>query len=265
MDAEAGSSRGLGLQISPLVFRVLRRHLTVFARTWPANIMFGFIEPLLYLAALGMGLGGYVTDVNGQSYMEFIAPGLVASSAMWATASECTYDAFLRLHYQKIYQAIIATPVSLDEVVVADILYGAFKSVLYGGIILVVVSSLGLVASPLALLILLPLVLCGLVFAELALTWTSLAPNMDTFNYFFTLVITPMFLFAGIFFPVQGLPAVVQKLAWFIPLYHVVEMNRALALGQLGGGFLGHFLWLAVVGGALFPLPILLMRRRLLR
>lgn len=256
--------RPKGLEVSRLVWPVFYRHLAVFARTWPANIMFGFIEPLLYLAALGIGLGAYVQEVPGQSYLEFIAPGLIASSAMWATASEDTYDAFLRLHYQKIYQSIMATPVSLDEIVVAEILYGTFKSVLYGGIILAVVTLLGLVKSPLALGILLALVLCGLIFAELALTWTSLTPSMDTFNYFFTLVVTPMFLFSGIFFPVQGLPPAVQKLAWFIPLYHVVEINRALAQGQPDGIWV-NAIWLVVVAAALLPLPVLLMRRRLLQ
>ena len=251
--------------LTRLVWRVWWRNLLVFRKNWKANIMFNFVEPVFYLLAMGYGLGSYVQAVGGLPYLHYLGPGLVASSAMWATAAECTYDSFVRLHYQKVYDAIIATPVSVEEVVVAEILYGAFKSVLYGSVIVVVLFFFGLVHSPWVLLVPAVLVLVGLVFAELSMIWTSFTPRIETFNYFFTLIITPMFLFAGVFFPVEGLPAFVRAVSWFTPLYHAASLTRALILGRVGADLWTHFAWLAVAAILLFNPPIRLMQRRLIK
>lgn len=251
------------VEVSYRAWKVFWRNFVVFRKTWLTNIMFNFFEPLLYLAAMGYGMGHYIPAIHGMSYLQFLAPGLIASSAMWATASECTYDSYVRMKYQKIYYALVATPISPDEVVVGEMLFGTFKSVLYGTVILLVIFLLGLVQSPLALLVPLVLVLCGLVFAELGMIWTGLVPKIDTFSYFFTLVITPMFLFAGIFFPLEALPLIIQRLAWLIPLYHVVELIRSLVLGQLRLALLGHITWLLVFIAVFFYPPVYLLRRRL--
>ena len=125
----------------------------VFRKTWKVNITFNFFEPLFYLAALGFGLGAYVQPMEGVSYLNYIAPGLIAASAMFATTYECTYGTFIRMEFQKTYHAIIATPASVDDVVMGDMLFGSFKSVVYGTVILLVVSGAGLVKSPWALLV----------------------------------------------------------------------------------------------------------------
>lgn len=249
--------------ITSRVLKVFNRNFMVFRKTWTANIMFNFIEPMLYLSAMGLGLGGLVGEINGLPYIQYLAPGLVASSAMWAAAFECTYDSFVRMSIQRTYHAIMATPITVEEVVVGEMLYGIFKSVLYGSVILLVLLALGLVASPLALLAPLVLVAGGLIIAELGMLWTSLAPRIDSFNYFFTLIISPMFLFAGIFFPLAGMPGWVAKLAWGTPLFHMVKLIRALVLGRMEAGLWISAVWLLVVGSLLFYPPIYLMRRRL--
>ncbi|MGB9662759.1 MAG: ABC transporter permease [Moorellaceae bacterium] len=254
----------MSLQLSRRAWKVFWRNFVVFRKTWLSNIMFNFIEPLLYLGAMGLGLGNYIPSIHGMSYVQFLAPGLIASSAMWATASECTYDSFTRMRYQKIYHALVVTPISLDEVVVGEILFGAFKGVLYGTVILLVIFLLGLVNSAWALLIPAVLILCGLVFAELSMIWMGLVPKMDTFSYYFTLLITPMFLFSGIFFPLDSLPYLAQQLAWCIPLFHVVELLRALTLGQVSLHLWSHILWLLAFIVIFFYPPIYLLRRRLL-
>ncbi|WP_258359362.1 ABC transporter permease [Moorella sulfitireducens] len=251
------------MDISYRAWKVFWRNFVVFRKTWLTNIMFNFLEPLLYLAAMGYGMGYYIPAIEGMSYLQFLAPGLIASSAMWATCSECTYDSFVRMKFQKTYHAIVATPVSLDEVVVGEMLFGTFKSVLYGTVILLVIFLLGLVQSPAALLVPPVLVLCGFVFAELGMMWTGLVPKIDTFSYFFTLIITPMFLFAGVFFPLDAMPVIVRQLAWLIPLYHVVELVRSLVLGQLSPGLLVHAAWLVVFIAIFFYPPLYLLRRRL--
>jgi len=253
------------LEISSRFLVVLQRNLLVYTKYWRSSLIFNFTEPMLYLAALGVGLGVFIPEIEGMSYLEFIAPGLLVSSTMWATSFECTYGSLIRLQVQKSYYAIITTPVSLDEVVLGDIAFGAFKSILYGSVILLVLLILGLVASPLALLVPLVLLLSGLVFAQLSMIWTSLAPNFEVFGYYFTLVLTPMFLFSGIFFPMDNLPLIAQRLAWLTPLYHTVQLCRGLISGQLPPAYLTHVLALIIFFLILFLPPLLLMRRRLVQ
>lgn len=253
------------IDISPLVWQVLRRHLIIFGRNWKVNISFNFFEPLLYIAALGLGLGAYVQPMEGLPYLNYLAPGLVASSAMFATSYECTYGTFVRMEFQKTFQAMVATPVSMDDVITAEIFYGAFKSTLYGSVILVVILVLGLVLSPWALLVPPVLAVAGLLFAELSMLWTVLVPNIDNFNYFFSLIMTPLFLFSGVFFPLSGLPRIVQDLAWLSPLYHLVNLVRSLVLGQINAGLAWEFAWLLALAAVLFPLPLYLMRRLVIK
>lgn len=252
-------------ELSWRAWRVFLRNFTVFKKIWVTNITFNFLEPLLYLGAMGYGLGMYVTDIHGLPYLNFIAPGLIASSAMWASAGECSYDSFVRMKYQHTYHAIIATPITIAEVVLGDIIYGAFKSVLYGTVILIVITALGLVTSPYALLIPVVLVFGGIVFSELGLIWVGFVPNIDSLSYFFTLIITPMFLFAGVFYPLDGMPALVKTLAWFTPLYHVVYVIRSLALGQVSWSLLGNMLWLLVFLLVFLLPPLNLIRMRLIK
>jgi len=242
---------------------VFYRHLLVFKKTWLANIMFNFVEPVLYLWALGVGLGVYVALQNGLSYVEFIAPALVASSAMFATCYEATYGSFTRMGPQKVFYSMAATPASLEDVIMGEVIYGTFKGVLYGTVFLLVVALFGLVKSAWVFCVPLPLLLMSAVFSNISLVWTSVAPNYDSYNYFFTLFISPMFLFAGVFFPLEGLPPVYKTLAWFTPLYHAVEVIRPLVLGNPSPSCLAHLAWL--LGAFLFTLrfPLVMLKNRL--
>lgn len=253
------------IDVSPLVWPVFRRHLIVFSRNWKVNISFNFFEPLLYLVALGVGLGTYVRPMEGLPYLNYLAPGLVATSAMFATAYECTYGTFIRMEFQKTFHAMVATPVNIDDVIAGEILYGTFKSVLYGSVIIVVIAVLGLVESPWVLLAPFVLAVAGLLFALISMAWTGLVPHIDNFNYFFSLFVTPLFLFSGVFFPVTGLPAILQKVAWFSPLYHIVNLTRGLVLGQVGVWLVWELLWLIVAALLLLPFPFYLMRRLVIK
>jgi len=249
----------------PHVFRVFRRNLLVFGKTWKANLMFNFVEPVLYLWALGFGLGVYVSSINGLSYIEFLAPALIASSAMFSTTYEMTYDSFSRMAFRKTFHGMVATPVSLDDVVMGELLYGTFKGVLYGNVFLLVVALFGLVKSPWALLVFVPLALMVMSFSILSMVWTSIAPNYDSFGYFFTLIISPMFLFAGVFFPVESLPPGIRFLPWLTPLYHAVEAVRPLVLGQITPSIPGHLAWMAAFIALTFRIPMVMVRRRLIQ
>ena len=245
--------------------KVLIRNLIVFKKTWPTSVAFNVVEPLLYLAALGAGLGMMIPEIEGMTYTQFIAPGIVATSGMWAAAAECSYDSFVRMHFQKIFHAIVATPINLREVVVGELMYGTFKGILSGSVIMLVIAALGLVASFWALLTPVVFLLSGLIFAQISMIWTGLVPKIDNFAYLFTLIITPMFLFSEVFFPLDTLPELVQQLAWLLPLYHVVLLLRSLTMGMVGPELIHHFLWLVIFAAIIFPLPQLLMQKRLIK
>lgn len=248
-----------------LTYKVFLRNLRIFAKTWKANLMFNFLEPLLYLWAMGLGLGVYITKINGLTYLDFLAPGLIASSAMFAVTYEMTYSSYTRMVREKIFFSMAVTPVSMDDVVMGEILYGTFKGVLYGAVFFIVVALFGIVHSGSSLLLFIPLILMSIIFSNLSLIWTSIAPNYDSFGYFFTLFISPMFLFAGIFFPIESLPAAIQFLPWLTPLYHTVESVRPLVLGQVTPTIAEHLIWLAVVTLITLPFPLVMVKRKLIQ
>lgn len=245
-------------------FRVWQRHLTVYTKLYKSSIALNFVEPVLYLAALGLGLGGFIKEINGVPYVKFIAPGIIASSSMFAAIYECTYGTYIRMTHQKTFDAILATPVNIDDLVAGELMWGATKSLIYGTIIIIVISLFGLVDSPLIILAVPLLFLSGLIFAEISVIFTAIIPGIDSYNYFYTLFMTPMFLFSGIFFPLDNLPPVVSKIAFFTPLYHLVNICRLLSAGLLAG-CLKDIAWVSVAVILLAPYPFRLIRKRIVK
>jgi lipooligosaccharide transport system permease protein len=243
--------------------RVWQRNRDVFFKLWHTEVPGFFAEPILILLAMGVGLGTYV--VLGGSYLEFIAPGILAAYAMFSSASECTYGSFVRMKYQRTFEAIIATPVNMEDVVAGEIFWGATRSLLTTLAILIVIAAFGLVHSPWALLTIPLSVLAGLMFSSIALVVTSVAPTIYTFNYFFTLFITPMFFFSGVFFPLDAFSPTVQKLCWISPLTPVANLSRALVSGHPGDGAWWGLAIIIGLTAVFFPLALYMMRRRLLK
>lgn len=245
-------------------YRVWQRNFTVYTKLYKSSIALNFVEPVLYLAALGLGLGAFVKEINGVPYINFIAPGIIASSSMFAAIYECTYGTYVRMTYQKTFDAILATPVNIDDLIAGELMWGATKSLIYGTTIIIVISLFGLVSSPMIILAIPILILSGLIFAEISVIFTAIVPGIDSFNYFYTLFMTPMFLFSGIFFPLDNLPPVVAKIAFFTPLYHLVNICRSFSQGQLIA-VQWDILWVLVVVIMLAPYPFRLMRKRIVK
>ncbi len=240
------------------------RDAKVWTKFYKASILGNMGEPLLYLLAMGWGLGRMVGTVNGIPYIEFLAPGLICSTAMYAATFECTFGSFTRMTRQNTYDAIIATPVSLEDVIAGEILWGATKGLLSGTAMLLVMALFGLVTSPWAVLALGLAFLISLLFASLSMVVTAKAPSYDFFSYYFTLAIAPMFLFSGIFFPVSNLPHWAQTLAWFLPLTHGVSASRALFTGIFNWNIATDLLWLVVFTGGTFLIALRSIRKRLI-
>ncbi len=241
-----------------------QRHLTVYTKLYKSSIVLNFVEPVLYLAALGLGLGAFVREIEGVPYIKFIAPGIIASSSMFAAIYECTYGTFVRMTFQKTFDAILATPVNLEDLVAGELMWGATKSLLYGTIIIIVISLFGLVDSPLIIFAIPILFISGLIFAEISVIFVAIIPGIDSFNYFYTLLMTPMFLFSGIFFPLDNLPPLVLRIAFFTPLYHLVNICRGLASEKITVPA-WDIVWILVVALLLAPYPFRLMRRRIVK
>jgi len=183
---------------------------------------------------------------------------------MFATVSECTYGTYIRMTFQKTFDAILATPVNFVDLIAGELMWGATKSLIYGTIVMIVISLFGLVDSVQIFFAMPILFLSGLIFAEISIIAVAIVPGIDSFSYFFTLLVTPSFLFSGIFFPLDTFPAVVKNIAFFTPLYHIVNITRAFA----GGAFLDagwDIVWVIVVAVLLAPFPFRLMYRRMIK
>jgi len=264
--------------LSYRAWRVWRRNIDVFFKTIKVNFFPSLLEPILYLFAFGFGLGGFIPNIAGQPYINFIAPALVAVAIMNGAFYECTFASFVRMYFQKTFDAIVATPVSVEEVVAGEMLWGATRATINASIVLLVVAVAGLftpvplVSSPLFLLVVPLAFFGGLLFASIAMCFTAAASNIDFFNYPTFLFLTPMFFLCGTFFPLTSLPVAAQGLAMAVlPLTHVINATRALLVGTvepiLGLStstlLLVSSIWLVTATCFFFVLSINLMKKRL--
>ncbi len=246
-------------------WHVWQRNAAIYRRTYKFNVLPNFFEPFLYLLAMGFGLGAYLAHINGIRYVDFIAPGLVATAAMYGTSFEVTFNCFVKMQFGKVYDAIMSTPLTSEDVALGELLWGTTRSLIYGTIFLSIVASFGLVHSWLAVVSPVAVVLIGMMFSVIGLSFTAVIPLIDYYSYYWTMFITPMFLFSGIFFPLDRLPGWVQTVAWFVPLHQGVNLMRALMLTGDVRAALSAAAWIVVVTGITFFGPLNLLRRRLVK
>ena len=247
------------------ILRVWQRNARVWRKFMLASLIGNLGQPFLFLLAMGYGLGREVPDLHGLTYLQFIGPGLAASAVMYSAAFEATYGAYTRLSGQRTFEAILMTPVSLDSLAYGEIAWGASKGLLAGVIMLACLPLFGVTPAPTVLLLLPLLFMAGLFFAAWGLIMSALAKTYDFFNYFISLVITPLFLFSGIFFPLDGLPEPGRTLLGWLPLTPVVSMARSLCYGQLEAAMLLPAGLLLLVTLASCRLAAHLLRRRLIQ
>jgi len=244
---------------------VWRRNFLVWRKLAIPSVLGNLADPLIYMLGLGYGLGGLLPKVSGVSYLSFLAAGTVVSSTMNAATFEALYSAFSRMHVQKTWDAILNTPLSIDHVLMGELVWAASKSLLSGLAILIVITALGLTTSLLALWVIPVIFLTGLAFAAMGLIICALAPSYDFFMYYFTLFITPMMLVSGVFFPADQLPAILHTVAAWMPLSHAVLLARPLLLGEVPVDMLGHVAALLAIALGAFYIASVLTRRRLLK
>ena len=246
-------------------WRLWQRNAVIYRRTYKLNIIPNFFEPVLYLLAMGLGLGAYLDTIEGFPYIDYIAPGLVATAAMFGTSFEVTFNCFVKMQFGKIYDAVMSTPLTIEDVALGELLWGTTRAFIYGAAFLLIAAAFGIVHTWLVIFSPLAIALIGMMFSVIGLAFTAIVPLIDYFTYYWTLFMTPMFLFSGIFFPLNRLPDWVEVVAWFMPLHHAVNLMRALTLTGDARAALLAAAWIAVLTAAMFVLPLNLLRRRLVR
>ncbi len=212
------------------LFRAIKvwyRNFTVYKTHLAPNLVGNIGEPLISLFAMGFGLGGYIPQIAGMPYISFLAPGLVITSAMYSATFECTFGAYTRLTVQGTYDTVMATPLSVEDLTLGEILWGMTKAMIAGFVIVAVITLFGLYTpSPGIIGIILVIGATGYIFASAALCTAALSPSYEFFNYYFTIVLAPMFFMSGVFFPLDRLPEIVQNLALLLPATHSVFLIR---------------------------------------
>ena len=252
---------GLSLRFIP----VWRRNLLVWRKLAVASVIGNIAEPMITLLAFGYGLGSLLQQIEGVPYIEYLASGSICMSVMMAASFESLYSAFSRMHVQKTWESLLNTPLELDDIVLAEMLWAASKAMISGLAILLVLFALGIGLHPTTLLVPPLLLIIGVCFASIALIVNAIAKAYDFFTYYFTLVLTPMIFLSGVYYPASQLPSWLQAVANILPLGAAVRLVRPLLLGGMPEDpfwDLAILLAYIVVG---FYLATVLTRRRLLK
>jgi lipooligosaccharide transport system permease protein len=243
---------------------VWQRHLLVWRKLSVPSLVGNFGDPLLYLLALGYGLGRFVGSMEGMPYVTFLASGIVCSSAMNTATFEALYSAYTRMTTQQTWAGMLATPLDVDDIVMGEMMWAGTKSLFSASAILIVAGALGIVHGAQLALVLPVALLVGVCFAAMALVVTALSKNYEFFLYYVTLVVTPMMLFCGVFFPLDGLPRGLRWAAALLPLTHAVEIIRPLMTGAWPSRTPLHVFVLLLCGALSYGTATTLVRRRLL-
>jgi len=208
------------------------RHFRVYTKNLVSNGLPPFLEPLIFLAGIGLGLGKYISTMDNMPYIEFLATGLLVSTAMFTAAFECSYGTFLRLEFDKVYDGMLAAPITVGNLFTGEILWAGTKGFFFSAAVLTVMSFFGVLPLPWSLFAPIVGFITGIMFSSLSLLITSFIKSINHLNFYFTGIISPMFFFSGIVFPVSTLPPALRPVAEIFPLTHAVFLVRAFAFHQ---------------------------------
>lgn len=247
------------------LYSVWYRHLRVYTKNLASNGLPPFLEPVLFLVGIGLGLGTYITEsMEGMAYIEFLGTGLLVTSAMFTATFECTYGTFIRLEFEKVYDGMLAAPITVNDLIIGEILWAGTKGLFFSFAVLCVLAGFRIIHLPQALLAPLVGFLTGVMFSSLSLLVTSFVKTINHFNFFLTGFISPMFFFSGVVFPVSNLPPVVRYVAEAVPLTHVVRLVRAACTNQYRLSLLGDLGYIAIFIAVIGALAIRRLKARLI-
>lgn len=255
------------MNLSYRFYYVWKRNLEAYKRFVFPTLLISLGEPFFYLIAMGLGLGAYMGLFGGQSYIHFLASGLVIASVMMTSTFECLYDSYVRMVLERIWDALITTPLLAEDIIAGDIVWGMFRGVISGFLMYIVAVLLGVLPVSLTIVAVLfvLMVMIGLLFGSLSMIVTSFAPSFDFFNYYTELVVSPIFFFSGVFFPMDKMPGWIKLIADIFPLTHAVIIVRALFENKLHPGLWLNLLAIIIPMVVAFYLALFFMKRRLIK
>ena len=233
----------------PFLTRILSvwyRHYKVYTKYLISNGLPPFLEPLIFLAGIGLGMSRYIHEMAGVSYLTFMATGLPMTSAMYTAAFECSFSTYIRLEFDRVYDGMLSSPLSVSDVLLGEVLWAGTKGLFFSSAVVLVLSCFGLIPMPAGLLAPLVGFLTGVMFAALSLAITSFVSNINHFNIYFTGFLSPMFFFSGVIFPIENLPTALRYAAEVFPLTHSVRIARDLTFWEFSPAMLYSLLYIIV-------------------
>jgi lipooligosaccharide transport system permease protein len=229
------------------LFSVWFRHTRVYTKNIFSNGLPPFLEPLLFLAGVGLGLGKYITEsMEGLAYIEFLGTGLLVTAPMFTASFECTFGTFIRMEFEKVYDGMLAAPITVNNLIIGEMIWAGTKGLFFSFAVLCILSVFGIVSLPKCLLAPLVGFITGLMFSTLAMLVTSFVRTINHFNFYFTGFISPMFFFSGVVFPISNLPSYIRPIAELVPLTHSVRLVRAVCTHRYNPALILDFLYIIV-------------------
>jgi lipooligosaccharide transport system permease protein len=252
-------------QVSARFVPVWRRNFLVWRKLFLERLLTNVIEPLLTIVAFGYGLGSLLPQVDGVTYLQFLASGAIAMSVIYSAKFESLWGAFSRMHVQKTWDAILHTPLAVDDLLLGEIFWAASKATFTALCILVMMWALDISREPLSLLVLPVAFFIALVFSAMALIVNAVARSYDLLSNYFTVVVMPLVFLSGVYFPLTQLPPWLREFAQWLPMTAAVDLVRPLALGRAPAHLVRDVALLATFGLLCYYVALVLTRRRLLK
>lgn len=245
------------------LYSIWYRHFRVYTSNLFSNAFPPFVEPLIFLAGIGLGLGHFIDDMEGMPYIKYLGTGLLVTTAMYTSAFECSFGTFIRLEFEKIYDGMLAAPMTVNNLLVGEIIWAGTKGFFFSFAVLCILSAFRIIALTDGLLCPFIGFITGLTFACLSMFITSFVKTINHFNFYFTGLLSPMFFFSGVVFPISSLPDYIQPVAEIVPLTHAVRLSRAVCTGNYKLTLLLDLLYLVVFITCIGTLAIRRLRHRL--
>lgn len=223
-----------------------------------------FVEPLILLFAVGIGIGKYIEQMNNIPYVEYLASGLLVTTAMFTAAFECSYGTYIRLEYDKAYDGMLGSPITVNDLIIGEVLWAGTKGLFFSAAVLLTVSVFGIL--PLGSCIYAPVIgfFTGIMFASISLVITSMVKDINQFNFYFTGFISPMFFFSGVIFSIDNLPFFIRRIAELLPLTHSVRIARAVCFPRVDSAGIIDFAYIFVVSIVAGYFAIKRLRKKLI-
>ena len=246
------------------IYSVWFRHFRVYLRHLISNGLPPFLEPLFFLAGIGLGLGSKLAPVDSIPYITFLASGMLAPPAMFTAAFECTYGTFIRMNIDRVYDGMLGAAISEKDLILGEILFTGSKGLFFSASVMLVLTPFGLLSYPTVLLAPIVGFITGIMFGALGIVITSMVKTINHFNIFITGFLTPMFFFSGLVFPLSNLPEKARWIAETLPLTHCIRLIRSCSLGTTQPKMLFSLIYVIAFSALFSMLAVKLLRKRLI-